>query len=226
MGTVTDAFDAVASEYDAGRRRLIPCFDMFYGTAVDLAVTRLSGLPSPRLLDLGAGTGLLAGLIAAAVPGLRVTATDGAPAMLEVAARRLAGTTAEFVVADLLDLPAGPYDAIVSALAIHHLDDAGKRELYRRVYAALGPGGIFVNAEQVAGPTPALNARYHQVWLAGCVEAGASAEDLAAAAVRMAYDQPSTVDEQCAWLREAGFTDVDCFAKHWRFAVLGGTRAV
>lgn len=53
--------------------------------------------------------------------------------------------------ADPLPTPR-PWDAIVSALAIHHLDDAAKRELFARVHAALAPGGMFVNAEQVAGP--------------------------------------------------------------------------
>jgi SAM-dependent methyltransferase len=71
------------------------------------------------------------------------------------------------VLADLADpLPAGRYDAVVTALAVHHLDDAGKRSLYRRVADALAPGGVFVNAEQVAGPTPELDRRYHEVWLA------------------------------------------------------------
>ena len=47
-----------ASEYDISRRRLIPCYDLFYATAADLAARSLK-VPSPAILDLGAGTGLL-----------------------------------------------------------------------------------------------------------------------------------------------------------------------
>ncbi|KXK60207.1 methyltransferase [Micromonospora rosaria] len=243
--SVAEAFDAVATGYDQARRRLVPCFDDFYRTAVQVAepplAEALAAGRAPRVLDLGAGTGLLSRLVAATVPEVRLTLLDAAPAMLAVAGDHLAaaGVPHRRVVADLTDpLPApepdrpaddatplassGGYDAVVSALAIHHLDDAGKRELYRRVRGVLRPGGVFVNAEQVAGPTPALDRRYHEVWLRQITALGSDAAEIAAAEERMAYDRPAPVGAQCRWLAEAGFVDVDCHFKAWRFAVFGG----
>ncbi|MFI5929864.1 class I SAM-dependent methyltransferase [Micromonospora sp. NPDC051543] len=228
MGVV-DVFDAVAGTYDEARRRLVPCFDAFYGAAVEVATpplrAALAAGRTPEVLDLGAGTGLLSLLLAAAVPGVRLTLVDAAPAMLaratdELSARSVPHRT---VRADLSDeLPPGRYDAVVSALAIHHLDDDGKRALYRRAAAALTPGGVFVNAEQVAGPTPALDQRYDEVWMARIAELGSSPEEIAASRGRMRYDLPATVADQCRWLDEAGLVDVDCYFKEWRFAVFGG----
>lgn len=229
--TVADAFDAVAGTYDEARRRLVPCFDAFYGTAIEVAApplrAALAAGRTPEVLDLGAGTGLLSLLLGAAVPGVRVTLFDAAARMLAVAADGLAarGVPHRTVVGDLTEpLPAGRYDAVVSALAIHHLDDGGKRDLYRRAAEALVPGGVFVNAEQVAGPTPALDRRYDEVWTARIIELGSGDAEIAAARDRMRHDRPASVADQCRWLTEAGLVDVDCFFKEWRFAVFGGRR--
>ncbi len=54
---VKKLFDSGADDYDWQRRQLIPCFDDFYGMAVSLVEPDER---SPRILDLGAGTGLFA----------------------------------------------------------------------------------------------------------------------------------------------------------------------
>ena len=129
-------FQAHAQDYDAERRRLLPCFDAFYAAAID--AVGLCERPLHRVLDLGAGTGLLAGAVARAHPAAQLTLLDGAAAMLAQARTRL-GDSPRYVVADLADpLPEGPWDAVVSALAIHHLDDPGKRALFARVARGAG----------------------------------------------------------------------------------------
>jgi tRNA (cmo5U34)-methyltransferase len=218
---VTDAtavFEEHAREYDALRRRLVPGFDRFYGAAL-----RELGEVS-RVLDLGAGTGLLAAMVIAANPDAEVTLLDGSAGMLAEARERL-GDRAAYVVADLGDeLPEGPWDAVVSALAIHHLPDAGKQELFARVRAALAPGGVFVNAEQVLGPTPALDAEYLRRHRDEALALGASEAEWDAALERMSHDLCSTVPDGLRWLEAAGFEDVDCPWREGRFAVLAGRR--
>jgi tRNA (cmo5U34)-methyltransferase len=164
---------------------------------------------------------MLAARVAAAYPETEIVLVDGAPAMLEQARAHLRGRRASFHVADLADpLPEGPFDAVVSALAIHHLDDDGKRSLFARVRAALPPMGIFVNAEQVAGPTPCFH-RSYRAWHESSARAlGATDAEWAGAVERMGYDRWADVESQLRWLREAGFDAADCLFKDHCFAVL------
>ena len=79
-------------------------------------------------------------------------------------------------------LPEGPFDLVFSALAVHHLDARGKADLFARVAAVLEPGGWFVLADVVVPDDPAD----------------------ATTPLSPDYDLPDRVDEQLAWLRDAG----------------------
>jgi tRNA (cmo5U34)-methyltransferase len=217
-----EVFDRQAGDYDAVRRRLIPPFDGFYGTAV--AALGLAARPPRRILDLGAGTGLLARRVRAADPDAELVLLDAAPAMLDEA-RAVLGEHASYRVADLADpLPDGPWEAVVSALAVHHLEDAAKRGLFARVHDALVPGGVFVNAEQVAGPTPRLDAAFRAWHRERALALGASKQDWREAEERMAFDRCASVEDQLGWLRDAGFADAGCLFQDRCFAVLVGLR--
>ncbi len=216
----SQAFSAHALEYTALRRRLVPAFDAFYGAAVG-AIECASGSPIARVLDVGAGTGLLTVAVAERYPHARFELLDGSGEMLVEARERLGGRVKAVHVGDMADgLPEGPFDAVVSALAIHHLEDADKRVLFGRVHEVLRPGGVFVNAEQVLGPTPELAERYRQTWERMCRELGASDEEIAAAKQRRTHDRCADVEGQLIWLREAGFATADCIYKLWENAVI------
>jgi tRNA (cmo5U34)-methyltransferase len=214
------AFSAHAPAYTAQRRRLVPGFDAFYGAVID--VLGLLERPPQRVLDLGAGTGLLSARVANALPGVRIDLLDGSEPMLREARERLGDAVEAVHVADMAgELPAGPYDAVVSALAVHHLPDADKRTLFARVRQVLRSGGVFVNAEQVAGPTGALTAVYEAMWARDCRRLGATEAELDDARERMRHDRCADTETQLRWLREAGFASADCVYKSWRFAVMG-----
>lgn len=217
------AFDAAAAEYEATRRRLVPCYDALYGVPVEALA--LAGTPLRRILDLGAGTGLLARRVAAAYPEARLTLADGAPAMLD-RARAAFGDGADYVVGDLDgELPPGPWEAVISATAIHHLDDAGKQRLFARVHNELAPGGVFVNAEQVSGPTALFDDTYHAWHERESRARGATDADWAGYLSRRPIERWASMERQLGWLRDAGFADSDVLFKHHGFAVFVARRA-
>jgi tRNA (cmo5U34)-methyltransferase len=105
------------------------------------------------------------------------------------------------------------------------LDDPQKRDLFARTHAALRPGGVFVNAEQVLADTSWLREREREMWRESCRVAGASEAEIADAETRMEHDHCSGVPSQLDWMGAAGFEDRECFFKHLQFAVLAGWRA-
>ncbi|MEV7596949.1 class I SAM-dependent methyltransferase [Kitasatospora sp. NPDC089797] len=216
-------FDSGAETYDRARARLVPDLTPFYETAVDIAAGAARD-PAVRILDLGAGTGLMTAELAALLPDASYTLLDSSPGMLAIARRELAlyAVRHEIVEADMRGpLPAGPFDLVVSALAIHHLPHEDQRALYPRIREVLAEGGAFVHAEQVAGPTARLDTLYDDMWSRDVARRNASDGELAEARARMAYDRSVPVRTHLEWLAEAGFREADCFYKRYRFAVLG-----
>lgn len=216
---IRDRFNEIARDYDRQRRQLIPCFDDFYGMATALAD---APRPDPVIIDLGAGTGLLSAFLADRYPAARLILIDLAEDMLAMARRRFADRdSVQFVAADYArSLPPVSGDLVVSSLSIHHLEHAEKRRLYAALYALLPPGGVFINADQVTGATPALEAWFKTRWRSSIESSGLSAEEIASAYRRTELDRMATLDENIAWLREAGFADVGAAYQYLNFAVI------
>jgi tRNA (cmo5U34)-methyltransferase len=210
-----------AATYDSERRRLVPSFDAFYGSVAEV-IARCAP-PSPRVLDLGAGTGILSSAIIERIGTGQLTLLDASGDMLERATTRLTQWQPRIIVQPLTaPLPSGPFDAVVSALAIHHLNDAEKRNLYSRILNVLSPGGIFLNAEQVIGASDRLQKLFEAVHLDSARSLGSSEAEIMGAIERMSYDQCSTVADQLVWLKQVGYEDAECFYRLFRFAVFGG----
>ena len=84
---------------------------------VERCLARIAGMPEPRVLDVGTGSGAIALAIADEHPGARVTGIDASKDALDVAATNVGRTAlpVELVLGDLFDgLPAGTWDLVVS----------------------------------------------------------------------------------------------------------------
>jgi SAM-dependent methyltransferase len=167
-----------------------------------------------RILDLGTGDGRLLALLQRNRPHVFGVGLDISETMLNAARARFAGEeTVELVEHDMIDpLPnLGRFDAVVSSMAIHHLEHDRKRALYGEVFDLLEPGGVFANFEHVASPTERLHLAF-----------------FAAIGEPLEHEDPSDrlldVESQLGYLRDAGFTDVDCYWKWLEMALLIGVR--
>lgn len=220
MEQVKKAFDSFAQEYDTQREYVIPELQQFYTMAVWAAE---SAHHPPKILDIGAGTGLMSAFLLQKFPDAHITLMDFSENMLEVARQRFAGRkNIQYVVSDYSrSNPGGPYDIICSALSIHHLAPEDKRQLFAKIFTALSPGGMFVNADQADGETPYFRERYLGFWneflKAGPLTDQEQEEILKR---RDMLDRNDKLFLQLRWLSEAGFSDVDVVYKNRTFVVV------
>ncbi len=114
-----------------------------------------------RVLDVGGGYGYVSGEVFKAFPRAEVTLQDFSAPMIERARDFLSAHAKQmhYSHSDLMDrswmLKAmadgkGPFDLVVSAIAIHNVRDiAAIGECYRDIRGLLKPGGSFLNCDHV-----------------------------------------------------------------------------
>lgn len=186
------------------------------GWAVSADHALLEQIPpgASRILDLGTGDGRLLALLLTGHPERSGVGVDSSQLMLDAARERFAGDArVELVARDLNEpLPGlGRFDAVVSSLAIHHLEHERKRMLYKEAFGLLDPGGLFANFEHVASPSRRLHLDFF-----AAIEEPLEREDPS--------DRLLDVETQLRWLRQIGFEDVDCHWKWRELALLAGVR--
>jgi tRNA (cmo5U34)-methyltransferase len=166
--------------YRALMRSEIPAYDELQ----DAVAAATGAIAARRILDLGTGTGETASRVLALHGDALLVGVDESEEMLTMARQTLPAARVELRVSRLQDpLPSGPFEIVVSALAVHHLDGAAKAELFGRVHALVSTGGRFVLGDVVI-PEKAADA---------------------VTPVDAEYDLPDTVEDQLRWLGDAGF---------------------
>ena len=224
--SVEEKFNKYAAQYDATRKKLIPRFDDFYQTAIKEIPFKTEG--AIEVLDLGAGTGLMAGLVAANYPNANIQLLDIAEKMLAEAQEKLKcfDNSFTFEVADYAAVNSfgKSFDVVISALSIHHLSGQEKQQLFKTIYSCLNPGGIFINADQVLGDSPEIEKTYRERWVEQVKAKGITDTQLGEAFERMKEDKMSTLADQLQWLTDAGFEQVNTWFKHYSFVVFSGKK--
>jgi ubiquinone/menaquinone biosynthesis C-methylase UbiE len=195
-----------------------------------------------NFLDLGCGDGILAAAILGEYPLARGVLVDFSEPMLEQARDQLQEYKSQLKFKNLdYGDPAwldriqtfGPFDAIVSGYSIHHQPDARKRAVYQEIYSLLEPGSWFVNIEHVssAAQTNIDLFEDHYISARHAIEknnGGTRSFEQIAEEYKNRPDKAANilapVEQQCSWLREIGYEEVDCYFRIYELAVFGGCR--
>ncbi len=193
-----------------------------------------------RALELGSGQGCLAQALLAAFPHATVLALDGSESMRAEATRRLrpfrqrAAVQAFDLFSEGWLAHAQNAEVVLSSLCLHHLNAAGKQNLFLQLAQALGAHGALLIADLILPSSAGGRRLFADTW-----DHSASAQARALmhpsglfdkfVATQWNYfrfpdeiDQPSGLFEQLQWLKAAGFNTVDCFWMQAGHAIYGG----
>jgi len=212
-------FDLIAEKYDEGRRCFIPCFDDYYNRSVSLLKNLKPSVN--RIVDLGAGTGLLTMEMYLLYPEANFTLVDLSQDMLAIAKQRFNGLESfEYIAADYsAGIPAN-CDLICSALSIHHLENEQKQELYNAIYKALPFGGTFINLDQFCADSSVVNNAYNDWWMNFIDHSDITPEAKAKWIERKKLDREVSIPTTMNMLKNAGFDHVECIYQFMKFGTV------
>jgi tRNA (cmo5U34)-methyltransferase len=205
-------------------------------------------IPAPpdgaNVVELCCGEGLLARALLDRFPGIRIRAFDGSEAMLAATEKRAGAQSGrlETVVFDLAETAWRRFDvpahAVVSSLAVHHLDGPGKQALFRDMGRAIAPGGVLILADLVAPVSELAMTAAAKAWDEAVRRKAEELDGNLAAFERFRdekwnyyadpdahpIDQPSPLFDQLTWLAAAGFEAVDVYWMKAGQAIYGGRK--
>ena len=217
---VANEFNKVAKDYDNQRQKLIPVFDDFYGIAIESIEINTE---KPKVLEIGTGTGLFSEMFLNTFPYAKMDLVDLAEDMLNIAKERFSdNSNLNFFLKDILNFsPSEKYDLVISSLAIHHLEIHDQKKLYNKIFDWLKNDGMFVNCEMIAGENEFSNNMYEK-WIVAKAKDDNDLDDEAksTAIERLKLDKKVPISTHLKWLKNAGFSHVDCLYKVYCFGVL------
>ena len=212
-------------------------------TQAELLVSLIPEYPGTfHVLDIGCGEGLLAEGILDRFEDAFVHGLDASPLMRRHASRRLAEFGDRFVAEDFRleetewRARRDPIHAVVSSLCIHHLEDFGKRALYRDLHDLLQPGGVLLIADLVRPATGEGRRAAAEAWDEAVKRRGQALEGSSRAWTAFQEfewnhfhtpddaDLPAGLFEQLRWLAEAGFAEHDVFWMRTGHALFGARK--
>ncbi|MBD5095611.1 MAG: class I SAM-dependent methyltransferase [Lachnospiraceae bacterium] len=213
-------FNLIAEEYDGNRRKFIPCFDDFYQNTTKFIVSNIN--EPKRIIDLGAGTGLLTYFWYQQCPNSEYVLVDIADEMLNVARKRFESIgNVSYQIENYIDkLPDVFFDTVISALSIHHLEDEDKSKLFTRIYNRLPSGGLFINYDQFCAGQEEINNWFNSYWENQLATSGLMDKDIQLWKERRKLDRECSVEQEVDMLKNAGFNIVKCVYSYQKFSVI------
>ena len=245
-------FFEMAETYDKMARCLIPKYDFLQDETLNLI--QFGGIKNPKIIDLGAGSGIFIEKVLTRHPNAKCYYVDFSEDFLKLAKKRLMrfGKQVEYIISPIEDdweekiEQKEKINAIFSMSAVHHLESSEKKRLYKRCFEMLNDSGWFFNIDEMKTIYKDAHLNSFYFWIKhveGC-------KDKISVDLMPYYEKwnvhfddwrkrniddlekPKTKGddihdgflEQIKWLKEIGFLNVDLFIKFHLWCVIGGQK--
>jgi cyclopropane fatty-acyl-phospholipid synthase-like methyltransferase len=250
MSAVTPTYrwntSAAAEAYDAAAPDIHPHYESVQNTILDQLP--FAADESIVVVDLGAGSGRLVQRLLVRFSNVRAVLVDQSEPFLALAERKLQpfASRTSFIQRRLQDdwarELAEPPNVIASTSAIHHLEPQEKRALFARCFAALKPGGLFINGDEYRPANDGAFRALLEEWSAHMfseLEAGRIPESFRQTVenwhdrnirrfgepTKSGDDCLETIETQVGYLREVGFATVEVAWADKLWAVVVASRS-
>lgn len=160
-----------------------------------------------KILILGCGTGLEVERIKFQS---NVVAVDISPKMLAELHKKIfySDMSLKTVCASILNFDFGHncFDIVLTCYTLHHFNIEQKREIFRKTYGCLLPGGVFINGDIMSKSMEEESQRF------SFAESSYSSADLPFGSLHI--DVPMTYQRELSLVKEAGFHQIT-LEKEW-----------
>lgn len=223
---IKEHFQKEAGIFDERVVKIVPYYR-------DMLETVVAAMPFKRdkpikVIDLGSGTGTVAYLVKKRFPKAEVKCIDMSQNMLDIAAQKLNGmNNVEFELAGIEKyVYNGKYDAIISSLALHHLNPGkGKKKIYKNIFGALNKGGVFIIADIIISADKNIQKIFINKWAEFILKSYTHKDVQKNYERYKKEDRPAVLENDLKMLKDVGFKKVETLWKYCNFAAYGGWKS-
>jgi tRNA (cmo5U34)-methyltransferase len=218
-----------AEIYDSVIRDFVPVYDEMINVVIE-AIKIFYPKMNIKVLDIGVGTGNLSLKLLENFPDIELVGYEIAPNLYEFAKRKLKEFKPNFLLKNediLKNNIHNSFNLIISLLTFHYFDHEQKKIVYKKTYDLLKKNGLFINVDRVISKSDSINKVFYdrmsffwdkatKTWIEEKREKWKTQDS--------PEEQPYYLEDQLDWLREIGFTDVECLWRNFNYCVFIGKK--
>ncbi|MBZ0326116.1 MAG: class I SAM-dependent methyltransferase [Altibacter sp.] len=206
--TIANEFNEFSNNYTHDMIACVP----HYLVLLSSMTQGLSPNFNPKtILDLGCGNGNVTSLLTETFPDSKYTLLDASPEMIALCKQRFKEYQMVYATAYFNDFQFSveTYDLITAGFSLHHCDLAEKKQLFKKIYTALKPGGVFAYTDLMIDKNTAEHSAFLKRWEAFVLTNFPDGEKWEWLVEHYTeFDKPDDLKKQLQWLRDVGFENI------------------